>query len=259
MPTPIVNYQLVQLQADLQALLGDFAGTRFSTAQLNDAINYGIKEMCTMMGYSYTDKLVPQTYNGPGYTHTPNYVGDQYAATVPPWVPFSFYGLYPDGTTDYDLTDYIEVKICLFGYGPLNYGSWPNSTPFLNAAIPLNKTTVEQEDLYNPTWRTTYGIPQRWDFYDSTRIIVFPLPFPQQATSTLNGYLTVGYVQQPALLSDPSDYIDNRIPDRVQPYVKYAAAAWLLSLDQSDTTSLQTAKLYMDTFTQLLQTKSITQ
>lgn len=256
MPLPVTNYQLAQLQSDLQALLGDFSGTRFSIAQLNDAINFSIKEMCTLMGYTYTDAMVPQTYNGPAYAHTPAYVGDQNGILVPVWVPFSFYGLYPDGVTQYDLTDYIEVKTCLFGYGAINYGSWPAAPPYTNATIPLNKTTIDQEDQYNPNWRTTFGVPQRWDFYDSTRIIVFPQPYQQQALSNLNGYLTVGYVQQPQLLSNPSDYIDNRIPDRVQQYVKYAAASWLLSLDQSDTTSLQTAKLYMDTFIQLLQSKS---
>jgi hypothetical protein len=259
MSTPSTNYQLSQLQTDLQGLLGDFSGTRFSTAQLNDAINYAIKEMNTLMGYTYIDVIIPQTYNGPAYAHTPNFVGDQNSTLIPPWIPFSLYGLYPDGTTNYDLTDYIEIKACLFGYGNLNYGLWPSYPPFINATIPLNKTTIEQEDLYNPNWRTQYGIPQRWDFYDSSRIIVFPQPFQQQTSSTLNGYLTVGYIQQPALLSNPSDYIDNRIPDRVQQYVKYAAASWLLAMDQSDTTSLATAKMYMDTFTQLLQSKSISQ
>ena len=257
MPTPIVNYQLAQLQTDLQALLGDFSGTRFSIVQLNDAINFGIKHMNTLMGYTYIDVIIPQTYNGAAYTHTPAYVGDQNALGIPTWVPFSFYGVYPDGTTNYDLTDYIEIKLCLFGYGALNYGSWPSPPPFTNATIPLLKTTIEQEDQYNPTWRTQFGVPQRWDFYDSSRIIVFPQPFQQQTSSNLNGYLTVGYIQQPALLSNPSDYIDNRVPDRVQQYTKYAAASWLLSLDQSDTTSLATAKMYMDTFVQLLQAKSV--
>ena len=258
MPTPITNYQLFQLQADLQALLGDLSGTRFSIAQLNDAINFAIKEMNTLMGYTYFEVIIPQTYNGPAYAHTPAYIGDQKAAGVPTWVPFSFYGLYPDNVTTYDLTDYIEVKTCLFGYATLNYGSWPTTPPFGNATIPLNKTNMEDENVYNPNWRTTYGVPQRWDFYDSSRIVVFPQPFPQQVSNNQNGYLIVGYVQQPQLLSNPSDYIDNRIPDRVQQYTKYAAASWLLSLDQSDTTSLATAKMYMDTFVQLLNSKSVT-
>jgi len=259
MPTPIVNYQLIQLQADLQALLGDLSGTRFTTTQLNDAINFSIKEMNTLMGYTYFEGMVPQTYNGAAYAHTPSYVGDQNSSAVPPWIPFSLYGVYPDGVTTYDLTDYIEIKAVMFGYGPLNYGSWPAFPPFANSTVPLNKTNREDEDTYNPNWRTAYGVPQRWDFYDSSRLIVFPQPFPQQTTSTLNGYLTIGYVQQPQLLSSPADYVDNRIPDRVQPYIKYAAASWLLSLDQSDTTSLQTAKMYMEMFIQLLQSKPITQ
>jgi hypothetical protein len=258
MSTPIVNYQLNQLQIDLQALLGDLNGTRFTILQLNDAINFSIKEMNTLMGYTYFDAMVPQTYNGTAYAHSPAYVGDQNPTLVPPWIPFSLYGLYPDGVTSYDLTDYIEIKTAAFGYGAINYASWPTFPPFSNATIPLNKTNREDEDIYNPNWRTSYGVPQRWDFYDSSRIIVFPQPFSQQIASNLNGYLTIGYVQQPALLSSPSDYVDDRIPDRVQPYIKYAAASWLLSLDQSDTTSLATAKMYMDTFTQLLQSKSVT-
>jgi hypothetical protein len=249
MPTPIKNYQLFQLQADLQALLGDYSGTRFTIAQLNDAINWGIKELNTLMGFTYNEAIIPQ--NQPG---TPP-IGDQNGTNIPPWVPFSLYGLYSDGVTPYDLTDYIEIKSVLFGYGPnLFFGSAP---PFTDATIPLNKTNMESEDIYNPNWRNSKGIPQRWDFYDSSRIVVFPFPYVQTLLLQ-NGYLTVGYVQQPQLLSNPTDYIDNRIPDRVQQYVKYAGASWLLSLDQSDTTSLATAKAYMDTFTQLLQSKSIT-
>jgi hypothetical protein len=257
MSIPVFNYQLSQVQADLQALLGDFSGTRFSVAQLNDAINFGIKEMCTMMGYTYTDAIIPQTYNGAAYTHTPSYVGDQNGIMVPTWVTFSLYGLYPDNVTSYDLTDYIEIKTALFGYGQVNYASWPAAPPFSNATVSLAKTVLEQEEVNNPNWRTTFGVPQRWDFYDSSRILVFPQPFPQQTSNNLNGYLTVGYVQQPALLSLPTDYVDNRIPDRVQQYIKYAAASWLLSLDQSDTTSLGTAQMYMDTFVKLLQSKSV--
>ena len=251
MSTPIKNYQLFQLQADLQALLGDYSGTRFTVAQLNDAINWGIKELNTLMGFTYNEAVIPQ--NQPG---TPN-IGDQ-SNGIPFWVPFSLYGLYPDGVTPYDLTDYIEIKSVLYGYGPLSPGA--GVPPFLYSTISLNKTNMDMENIYNPNWRaiSNYGVPQRWDFYDSSRIVVFPFPFSMPSIYHQNGYLTVGYVQQPALLSLPTDYIDNRIPDRVQQYVKYAGASWLLSLDQSDTTSLATAKAYMDTFTQLLQSKSIT-
>ena len=258
MPIPVFNYQLSQVITDTQALLGDFGGTRFSTAQLTDAINFSIKQMNTLMGYTYTEGLIPQTYNGAAYSHTPAYVGDQNSLLIPTWVPFSMYGLYPDGSTAYDLTDYIEIKTVLFGYGNLNYGSWPTSPPFTNATIPLNKTDREAEDTYNPNWRTAYGVPQRWDFYDSSRLVVFPQPFAQQTTNSLNAYLVIGYVQAPALLSLPADYVDDRIPDRVHQYIKYGAASWLLSLDQSDATSLATAKQFMDTFVNLLQAKSIT-
>ena len=248
MPTPIRNYQLFQLQTDLQALLGDYQGTRFTIPQLNDAINWAIKELNTLMGFTYTEAIIPQNQTG-----SPP-IGDQ-TTGIPNWVPFSLYGLYSDGVTPYDLTDYIEIKSILFGYGLNSYGG--GVPPFSNATIPLNKTNMDMENIYNPNWRTTTGIPQRWDFYDSSRIVVFPFPY-SQTLSLQNGYVTVGYVQQPQLLSNPTDYIDNRIPDRVQQYVKYAGASWLLSLDQSDTTSLATAKAYMDTFTQLLQSKSIT-
>jgi hypothetical protein len=251
MSIPVFNYQASQVIADTQALLGDVNGTRFSSAQLYDAINWGIKQMNVLMGYTYIETSIPQ--NQPGSPP----IGDQFASTIPPWACFSLYGLYPDGTTSYDLTDYIQIKTILFGYGPKTYGGGVPSFASPYATIPLNKTIMEEEDIYFPGWRNTYGIPQRWDFYDSSRIAVFPFPY-SQISSNINGYLIIGYVQQPALMSVPSDYVDDRIPDRVQQYIKYAAASWLLSLDQSDTTSLQTAKLYLDTFIQLLQAKPIT-
>ena len=167
MPIPIRNYQLFQLQTDLQALLGDYQGTRFTIPQLNDAINWAIKELNTLMGFTYTEAIIPQNQTG-----SPP-IGDQ-TTGIPNCVPFSLYGLYPDGVTPYDLTDYIEIKSILFGYGLNSYGG--GVPPFSNATIPLNKTNMDMENIYNPNWRTTTGIPQRWDFYDSSRIVVFPFP-----------------------------------------------------------------------------------
>ena len=259
MPIPVGTYQLSQIITDTQALVGDINGTRFSTAQLTDAINFSIKYMNTLVGYTFRSAIIPQTFNGLTYTYQPRYVGDQNAIGIPTWVTFSLRGLYPDNATAYDFTDYIELKSVLFGYGALNYTPWPSPIPYLNATIPLNKTSMIQEDIYNPNWRTTVGVPQRWDFFDSSRIVVFPQPFPQQDDpADLNGYLVLGYVQTPALLSNPTDYVDSRIPDRVQQYIKYGAGSWLLTLDESDATSMATAKQFLDTYTQLLQGKSVT-
>lgn len=74
MTTALASYPLSQLQTDLQGLLGDFQGTRFSTYMLNDAINFAIKKMCGIMGYTYTEVSVPQTQVALG-------IGDQAGTT----------------------------------------------------------------------------------------------------------------------------------------------------------------------------------
>jgi hypothetical protein len=127
--------------------------------------------------------------------------------------------------------DYLEIRRVF-----LASGQGTSTYPLLSTTLPL-------EDANYPWWRSRVGIPERWALFNGSSIAVFPLPDTSQTWTC-----TIGYVQQPQLLSADGDTVDARVPFSVQPYLKYAAANWLLSLDQSDTTSLQTAKLYMDTF-----------
>jgi hypothetical protein len=129
--------------------------------------------------------------------------------------------------------DYIEIRRCYF------------DTYFTE----LVKTTMAMEAERNPYWRVAIGLPERWFLYDGETIAIVPYSGAQ-----LSGFpsATVGYIQSPVLLSANTDTVDTRIPYAVQNYIKYAAASWLLSLDQTDTTALQTAKTYMDTFISLI-------
>jgi hypothetical protein len=99
-----------------------------------------------------------------------------------------------------------------------------------------------------PKWRETVGIPQRWALLDGGKLVAFPLPIQTCQGAAIYWTATIGYVQQPALLSVDADTVDARIPYAVQQYLKYAAASWLLALDETDTTSLETSKILMDTF-----------
>jgi hypothetical protein len=97
-------------------------------------------------------------------------------------------------------------------------------------------------------WRTTQGVPQRWAILEGNIIVAFPVPMATYLGNPATWLARIGYVQQPALLTATSDTVDARIPFQVQPYLKYAAASWLLALDNSDATALQTSRVFMDSF-----------
>ena len=232
MTTALASYTLAQLTADLLSLSGDINQTRFSTTLLNDAINASIKLLVTKKGYTYLEKIAGV---GPG---------------VPPWAYFPLKGhLLGTGTPAYDITDYIELRRVSFGMALI---STFGPTSFNLAGYRLNKTTVAIEDMNHPQWRSQASTPARWALYDGSTIAVFPQVAANVITTGYTPIISVGYVQQPALLSSPTDTVDSRVPYSVQQYLKYASAAWLLSLDKSDTTSLNTAKLFQDTFEQLI-------
>lgn len=239
MTTPVVAFTLAQLRTDAQVLVGDFQGTRFSSTQLDDAVNFAIQYLCQKMSYTYKEMVIPQ--NVP--TTIPP-IGDQSGNTTV--AQFSLAGLYPDGVTSYSAMDYIDIRKVRFGYGPLYVNPWVAPRP----ETVLNRTAMTSEDFYSPDWVARTGIPQRWDLFNGNSIIVFP---NIQYQNYSNGYLSVGFTQQPALLSQPTDTVDPRISYQDQQYLKYAAAFWLLSLDNTDTQSLATAKVYMDNFNLFLE------
>lgn len=232
MTTALASYTLTQLTTDVLNLTGDVNQTRFATSIVNDAINAAIKLMVTKKGYTYIEKII-----GVG-------------AQVPPWNIFPLKGVLLDtGHTAYDVTDYIEIRRASFGIVPT---SSLGPTAFNLITDRLNKTTLTIEDMNHPRWRSEASTPTRWALYNGSSISVFPQISSNVVVAGNTPVLSVGYIQQPLLLASSSDTVDSRIPYTVQQYIKYAAAAWLMSLDKSDTTSLNTAKLFQDTFEQLI-------
>ena len=106
----------------------------------------------------------------------------------------------------------------------------------------LDQTTIAFEDLRNPSWRNLQGAPKRWMCHDGRRIRLLP----SQA-----GTATVGYLESPAILADPSDVPDARIPVPHHAYLKFAAAAWLLRQD-GDQADEEKAQSFMNTFNSLI-------
>jgi hypothetical protein len=222
-------YTLALLKPEVQFLTGDVGGTRFTSGQnggsdqLADSINFAIKMLVGRMGYTYTEAKIK-------------------AIAADATFPYgSYFPLLKTGTGAYDYRDYIEIRRAAIGYA----GDPATSE---TALFPLNKTTLAQEDMNFSNWRNLTGIPQRWALWQGNAIAVFKLPASSIGSIPYYWTLTIGYVQQPALLSSANDTVDSRIPTTVQQYLKYAAASWLLALDQSDAESLQTSKIYMDTF-----------
>jgi len=217
----LTSYTLSTLQADLINLLGDKQGTSWSTSQLTDAINLGIKRLCALKHYTYQEAAVPisQTTTGESYGVA------------------SLYSTSPS----FDYRDYIEIRRCYWQGTYLSSNYVPT--------VELVHSTLETEAERNANWRSLAGQPERWLQRDGATILVTPYSGGYLPTTNV---LTVCYIQAPTLLALPADLPDPRIPYAVQQYIKYAAASWLLSLDQTDTTALQTAKMYMDTFVGLV-------
>ena len=286
MATALSPYTLAQLETDIQYLTGDVEGTRFSSALLADAANYAIKRIVTMKGYTYKEACIEGTVQTGPNSITLIPLNGTYVIDAGYFVVGQTYTIVSTGTTDftavgaadstpgtvfvatgigsgtgtastvYDYRDYIEIRRVLSG------GSVNSITS--SSVYELLTTGNAQEDMKNPTWRTDQGTPRRWTLYDGNNIVLIKPPAVGNEAITLDpstgktlgtatGYIiTVGYVQQPLLLVDPTDSVDARVPLPMHQYLKYAGSSWLLSLDQTDTASLNTAKLYMDTFMNLV-------
>ena len=208
----LTGYTLAMLQADLVTLLGDLKQTSWSLAQLTDAVNLAIKRLCTIKRYTYLEASVTITNSAEAY---------------------GIASLTGGGA---DCSDYLEIRRCLF-------------SPLSQPSVELLQSNIETESERNPNWRSLLGIPERWLQRDGTTILVTPYGGGYQP---LISSLIVCYVQSPTLLVNQTDLPDPRIPLAMHQYLKYAGASWLLSLDQTDTTALQTAKTYMDTFVGLI-------
>lgn len=86
----------------------------------------------------------------------------------------------------------------------------------------LLESTMQVEDWNNPNWKSRTGDPTIWVQQDGGTILLNGTP------ST--GYILVGYIQRPTAMVNSTDTPDPRIPAIFHQYLKYAAAAYLLTL-----------------------------
>lgn len=86
----------------------------------------------------------------------------------------------------------------------------------------LLESTMQVEDWNNPNWKSRTGEPTVWVQQDGATILL-------NGTPTM-GYVLLGYIQRPTAMVDSTDTPDSRIPPMFHQYLKYAAAAYLLTL-----------------------------
>lgn len=116
----------------------------------------------------------------------------------------------------------------------------------LYAGSQLIESGFEWEASKNPAWQTATGTaPKRWALWSGAKIKLTPI------VATWPGTCTIGYTQNPTELALDADTVDARIPIQHNEYLKYAAAAWLLNLD-NDIENVNMATNYMNMFNQLI-------
>ena len=85
----------------------------------------------------------------------------------------------------------------------------------------LLESTLVIEDTKNPNWRSRTGYPTVYIQASGALILLNGQP--------PSGDVLVGYIQEPTQMVNPTDTPDPRIPEYFHQYLKFAAAAWLLS------------------------------
>ena len=104
----------------------------------------------------------------------------------------------------------------------------------------LVKTTPQDEDRRDPSWRTKTGTPFAWMYQDGKTIRLNRI----QAVGTT---ATLGYMQRPTVLALPTDAVDARIADVFQGALKWAMASYLLGM-VSEHQDLEKSAAYMKEF-----------
>jgi hypothetical protein len=92
----------------------------------------------------------------------------------------------------------------------------------------LEKSSQQIDDIINPDWRSTTLLPAfRWGYFNQNSIYI---SYPTGEN------ITIGYIQLPVDVSITPFLLDPRISPYFHPYLKYAAAYYLLrmSSDQED-------------------------
>jgi len=106
----------------------------------------------------------------------------------------------------------------------------------------LDRTTLQEEDIRDPKWRTRTGPPARWMDFDGDHTITSPI-----APSTP---FTVGYLAGPTPMAViATDSPDSRIPDVHQPHLALAALYLLLSKDGDQKTPAGANRALSDFYT----------
>jgi hypothetical protein len=94
-----------------------------------------------------------------------------------------------------------------------------------STGVPMGKVLYEStmaiEDTKNINWRSRTGDPTVWIQASGNTILMNGQPSSSE--------ILVGYIQDPVAMVNPTDTPDVRIPQYFHQFLKYAAAAWLLS------------------------------
>lgn len=85
----------------------------------------------------------------------------------------------------------------------------------------LYESTLQIEDRKNPEWRSRVGEPTVWMQASGYVILLNGQP--------ASGNVLVGYIQRPVAMVNDTDTPDYRIPEFFHQYLKFAAAAWLVT------------------------------
>jgi hypothetical protein len=85
----------------------------------------------------------------------------------------------------------------------------------------LLESTIAIEDLKSPSWKARTGEPTVWIQASGYIIMLNGQP--------VSNTVLLGYIQRPTVMVNDADQPDNRIPSFFHQYLKFAAAAWLLT------------------------------
>jgi hypothetical protein len=100
----------------------------------------------------------------------------------------------------------------------------------------LLESTLRVEDMKSPAWRSRVGEPTVW-IQASGRVILLN---GQPASGTV----LLGYIQTPDVMVNPTDTPDERIPEAFHQYLKYGAAAYLLTLSGQAADTKKASEMY---------------
>ena len=156
------------------------------------------------------DSTVGQSYDDPTITDAINEAVRLYCNLVPcTYIEAAAVAPSASGVISAP-SDYFEVKRVSYG------------------GVALVKSNRDFEDLMNASFETTTGAsPRRWSWIDSNTILLTPIP----ASPTTSAVIAYNQIPAPLVYTVQSATLDARIQWNHQEYLKYAAASYLLQLE----------------------------